>query len=85
MTDFSELFNLRDELEGTYEMSSLGEDFPKEQARVREVLKHYHEVGIAGVFGATMIEDVLSRADTAVMNDDIVAMIKIYNEMKNIK
>ena len=66
-------------------MSNLGEDLPKEQARVREVLGHYQAIGPSGMFGAMMIEEALQRADVAVMNGDVVAMISAYKELRNIK
>lgn len=40
-------------------MSSLGDDFPKEQARCRELLDEYRAIGPLGMFGATMIEQTL--------------------------
>lgn len=65
-------------------MTTLGDDFPKEQARVREVLGYYKEIGPAGMFGAAMIEDVLRRADKASLEGDLPAMITVYQEMKEI-
>ena len=66
-------------------MASLGEELPKEQARVRKVLGYYKEIGPAGIFGATMIEQTLQRADKSVISGDLVEMIKSYNELKEIK
>ena len=66
-------------------MSSLGEEFPKEQARCREVLSSYKEIGPAGSFGAAMIEQTLQRADKAAAEGDLVAMIKSFEEMKGIE
>lgn len=66
-------------------MTTLGEDFPREQARVREVLGHYREIGPVGTFGAMMIEDVLRRADVAAIEGDTVAMMRVYQEMKEIE
>ena len=66
-------------------MNSLGEEFPREQARVREVLGYYKEIGPAGSFGAMMIEDVLRRADKAAIEGDVIAMIRIYQEMKGVE
>ena len=63
---------------------TLGTAFPKEEARVREILGHYKEIGPAGMFGAIMIEQVLQRADKAAMSGDIVAMIKSYKELQEI-
>ena len=65
-------------------MYSLGEALPQEMARVRIVLGHYKEIGQAGVFGATMIEQSLQQADTAVMSGDVVAMIAAYKDLQEI-
>lgn len=64
-------------------MTTLGEDFPREQERVRELLQAYRDLGPVGQFGAIMIEDVLRRADRAAASGDVVAMIKSYNELRN--
>ena len=64
---------------------ALGEGFPKEQARAREVLGYYREIGPAGAFGAAMIEDVLRRADEAAISGDLPMMIRVYQEMKDIE
>jgi hypothetical protein len=66
-------------------MNTLGDEFPKEQARVREVLGYYKEIGPAGMFGAALIEDTLRRADEAAISGDVVAMIRVFNEMKEIE
>ncbi len=56
-----------------------------EQARVRTVLGHYREIGRAGAFGAMMIEQALQRADQAVVSGDVVAMIRSFKELQEIK
>lgn len=67
-------------------MASLGEDFPRMQAHVRELLGEYKALpGGVGAFGAMMIEQVLQRADQAAMSGDVVAMIRSYEEMKECK
>ena len=63
---------------------SLGEAYPKEQARMRTVLGHYKEIGPEGQFGATMIEDVLRRADEAAVAGDLAQMIRRFQEMKGV-
>lgn len=63
-------------------MSSLGEVYPVEQARVRTVLGHYKEIGVPGKIGALLIEDLLLRADKAVAEGDVIAMLGCYEEMK---
>ena len=66
-------------------MSSLGEEYPKQQARVRELFKMYTEIGSAGQFAVIMMEDCLKRADKAVIENDLPEMIKIFEEMKGFK
>ena len=66
-------------------MSSLAEELPKEQARVREMLGYYKEIGPIGAFGATMIELSLQKADRAIISGDITQMITAYKELQEIK
>ena len=64
---------------------SLGEALPLEIARVTEVLTHYHEVGLVGMFVAVMIEIYLKDAKEASASGDICRMINAYNNLKDIK
>jgi hypothetical protein len=66
-------------------MTTIGEDMPKQQARVREVLGHYREIGPAGAFGAAMIEQALRDADAALASGDIVRIIAAYQALVEIK
>lgn len=66
-------------------MESLGEALPKEQARVREVLGHYKELGAPGAFGAMMIEMSLANADRAIMSGNLPDMIRAYQDLKQIE
>ena len=61
--------------------TSVGRDFPNEQARVRELLGVYKAIP-QGAFGAMMIEQVLRRADQAAMSGDPVAILRSYEELK---
>lgn len=67
-------------------MTSLGEDYPLEQARCRRLITQYCEIqaefGGNVTFAVAMIEDVLARADRAVMSDDVLDMIASYQEMQ---
>lgn len=63
-------------------MSSVGEEFPKEQARVRELLTVYKKIGPAGAFGALMLEQALQRADQAAISGDVVAVLRSFQELK---
>lgn len=67
------------------EMRTLGDAYPQEQARCRELLVVYLALGPTGLFGATMIEAVLKRADEAAISGDVVAMIRLYHEMKGLE
>jgi len=62
-------------------MSSVGDEFPKEQARVRELLGIYKSIPTGG-FGALMLEQVLKRADEAAISGDPVAILRSYEELK---
>ena len=64
-------------------MSSLGEELPKEMARVRdEVLPAYLEIGPAGAFAAKGVRNDLDRAARAMVAGDVVEMIKAYQSLK---
>ncbi len=67
------------------DVETLADALPKEMARVRTVLGHYKEIGPPGAFGAMMIEQELSAADKAIMAGDLVAMIRAYNALREIK
>ena len=66
-------------------MTTLGEDLPKEQARVREILGHYKEIGPAGMFGVFLIEQALQKADRAIIDGGLTEMIAAYKELKAIE
>lgn len=63
-------------------MTSVGEEFPKEQARVRELLEEYKAIGPSGAFGALMIEQTLQRAEKAAIIGDIIAILRSFEELK---
>lgn len=64
---------------------TLGDDYPREQARVRTILGYYKEIGVAGRFGAAIIEATLKEADEAAISGDVVRMLKAYAAMKAIE
>jgi hypothetical protein len=70
-------------MEGACSVSNLAEAYVTEQQRCRELLGVYRDLpnGV-GTFGAIMIEDMLRRADRAVMDGDTVAMLSLYAEMQ---
>lgn len=62
--------------------TSVGEDFPKQQARVRELMQAYRDCGPVGAFGLAVLEDVMRRADAAMASGDVVAILRSYEEMR---
>jgi hypothetical protein len=66
-------------------MTTLGEAYPQQQARLRQMLINGREIGPAGAFYCAMVEDVLRRADKAAIEQDLPAMIAIYQEMVEMK
>lgn len=56
-----------------------------EQQRNRELLSQYESIGSAGMFGAMMLRDLLSRTERAVMDGDVVAMLRCYQELQESK
>ena len=66
-------------------MPSLGERFPEEQERCRELLTSYERLGPIGTFGATHIRLTLMNADKAFASGDIIQMIRIYKEMRMVE
>jgi hypothetical protein len=74
-----------DVAEGVRKIVTLGDAFPEQQARLRELLGLYKGIGPAGVFGVAMIEDCLRRADRAAIEGDVVAMVQLFDEMKGFK
>lgn len=66
-------------------MTSIGEDMPNQQARARELLQAYNDIGPAGKFGVYVIEQALRRADTALASGDVVEIVKAYQELRELK
>lgn len=64
---------------------TLGEAFPREQARLRRCLVNGARIGPAAAFYCTTIENLLRRADKAAVEQDTIAMIGIFKEMQEIK
>lgn len=64
---------------------SVGIDFPKQQERVREVLKIYESIGTPGLFGAAMICIALGEAEQAMASGDIIAILRAYEKLKGIE
>lgn len=61
------------------------EAIQKEQTRCRELLKEYELVGWAGQFGAAIINKALANADKAIAEGDVVAMVRVLKELKDLE
>lgn len=70
---------------GNNQRSSVGEDFPKEQARCRDLLVQYKRIGLPGTFGASIIEATLRKADEAMASGDVVEILKAYQAMTKLE
>lgn len=56
---------------------------PREMARVRDdLIPAYLEIGPSGLFALTMMRTTLDRAARAMAEQDIVAMARCYQELK---
>lgn len=65
-------------------MNTLGDELPKEMARVRDVLMpQYLSIGPAGGFALAMMRASLDRAAKAMAEGDLPAMIRAYQELKD--
>lgn len=66
---------------------TLGDAYPKQQERCRQLLETYAKVKKLAPeaftdFAVAAIKDILKRADEAAISGDVVAMLRSYEEMK---
>jgi hypothetical protein len=61
---------------------NLIEGIQQELDRNRELLQEYKNIGPAGMFGATMIQNAIKTAEKAIAHGDTIQMLKSYNELK---
>lgn len=67
----------------TKEITTLGDQFPVELQRVRELLDIYKSLPAqSGFFGVAILTDLIKRAEKAQAENDIVEMVRTYAEMK---
>jgi hypothetical protein len=63
---------------------SIGTDYPRQQARLRRLLKEYQSIP-EGVFGAMTIEAALAQAEQAMASGDVVRTMVAYSAMTEIE
>lgn len=64
---------------------TIGDEYPRQQARIRMLIGYYREIGPAGNFGAAMLEATLREADAAMASGDIVRVLRALATMKECK
>lgn len=68
------------------EPTSLGEALPIEMARVRdEVIPIYESIGRPGMFVVVLAKRALDDAARAMAEGDTVAMLRVYQTLKDIQ
>jgi len=64
-------------------MTTVGEDFPRQQERVRKLREEYLKLpNGAGAFGAEIMDKALARAAEAQASGDVVLIIQAYDELR---
>ena len=68
-------------------MSSVGKEIQNEIRRVRDdLIPAYNALpNRVGLFGATLIRQALDRAAKALAEDDVVAIVQSYEELKGLE
>ena len=66
----------------TGEISTLADKLPEEIERCQELLAEYKALGPVGAFGHAAISADIKAAHKAMMEGDVVAMLKAYNALK---
>lgn len=68
------------------QIETLGDALPKEMARVRDkILPEYLSIGPSGKFAVAMMRADLDKAAVAMIKGDCVAMIQVYESLKDYK
>lgn len=64
-------------------MTALGDELPRQIARVRDVvIPAYLECGIGGTFAVAMMRADLDRASKAMIEGDVVEMLRVCESLK---
>jgi len=67
-------------------MTTLGDELPRQIARVRdELIPAYLECGPAGMFAVTMMRADLDAASQAMIEGDVVEMLRVCQKLKEWK
>ncbi len=66
-------------------VDTLGDALPREMARVTKLIELYASIGPAGGFAIALMRRDLAAAATALAEGDLVAMIRVYQSLKDYK
>lgn len=64
---------------------NIAEGLSNQIQRVTELRQAYVDIGPAGQFGLTMIDNSLKKAHNASGSNDVTAVLQAYTELKDIK
>ncbi len=64
------------------EIRTLADGIQEELKRNRELLVEYKLIGPSGTFGAAIIEQKIANTDRAMLEGDIVSMLRCHEELK---
>jgi len=64
---------------------TVGDDFPRQQARIRECRQNGVEIGPAGRFYVAMCDLLLKEADEAAISGDLPRILDVYQQMREFK
>ena len=64
-------------------MTSVGQDFPVQQERVRDLIERYKSIGPAGKLAILYMRAALKKADEAAISGDPVAQLRSYQELRD--
>ena len=62
---------------------TVGDDFPRQQERLRQCLQNGIDIGASGFFYVALCRDLLQRADKAAISGDVVEILRVYQAMRD--
>lgn len=66
-------------------MTSVGEEFPRQQEIIRKLWGEYVAMGEKGKAAADTLEDLLGRAAEAQSSGDVVELLRAYGQMVEVR
>lgn len=63
-------------------VQTVGDDYPRQQDRIRECIKHGKEIGPAGEFYVMIATNLLKKSEEAWASGDILLILATYTAMR---